>query len=90
MALKDIRAVQASEFKLHFGVFRDAAQTEPIGITNPGRVSAVMISAQEYERLTRNDQRRSVYAHELSGDVLNQLERAEMDAKHKYLDELLK
>ncbi len=90
MTLKNIRAVPASEFKLHFGVFREAAQREPIGITSHGRVSTVMISAQEYERLIRNDARRSLYAHELPGEVLNRLERTEMDAKHQHLDELLK
>lgn len=90
MSLKNIRSVPASEFKLHFGVFREAAQTEPIGITSHGRVSTVMISAKEYERLTQYDTRESLYAHELSDEVVGELENAEMDPQHNHLDTLMK
>ncbi|MFP6771897.1 MAG: type II toxin-antitoxin system prevent-host-death family antitoxin [Alphaproteobacteria bacterium] len=90
MAIKDIRSVTASEFKMHFGLFREAAQREPIGITSHGRVSAVMISAQEYERLVQIDRRGSLYAHELDEETMGQLEDAEMDPKHDHLNDLLK
>lgn len=53
MTLKDIKAVPAKEFKLRFGAFREAALTEPIGITNHGRISTVMISAREFEEFER-------------------------------------
>jgi prevent-host-death family protein len=90
MALKDIRSVPASEFKLHFGEFREAVQREPIGITSHGRVSAVMISAQEYERLIQIDTRQALYAHELDDEAVENLRQAEMDPKHDGLNELLK
>lgn len=93
MSLKDIRSVTATEFKTKFGVFRDAAQVEPIGITNHGRVNAVLISGRDYEkfeRLQELDTRRALYAHELSDDIIKELEGAQMDTKHDHLNTLLK
>jgi prevent-host-death family protein len=93
MSLKDIRSVTATEFKTRFGEFRDAAQAEPIGIKNHGRVSAVLISGRDYEkfeRLQQLDTRRALYAHELGEDVVKELEGAEMDPRHDHLNALLK
>ena len=39
MSIENIKKVPAREFKLHFGEFREAALTEPIGVTNHGRMS---------------------------------------------------
>jgi PHD/YefM family antitoxin component YafN of YafNO toxin-antitoxin module len=77
MALEDIRTVPAKEFKLHFGAFREAALTEPIGVTNHGRISTVMISAKEferYERLKQLDNRRALHPSELPPQIIAQME----------------
>ena len=73
MPLKDIRSVPAAEFKLHFGRFREAAQREPIGVTNHGRTSVVLISATEYERLKALETRRAVYLSEVDDDDWSQI-----------------
>lgn len=68
MTLKDIRCVPAAEFKTHFGEYRVAAQHEPIGITNHGRTSVVLLSATEFERLKSLDSRRAVYVAEIGDE----------------------
>ena len=45
--------VTAVEFQKHFGRYQDEALTQPVRITRNGRARLVMISANEYERLTR-------------------------------------
>jgi prevent-host-death family protein len=68
MTLKNLRCVPAAEFKTHFGEYREAAQREPIGITNHGRTSVVLLSASEFERLNALDTGRAVYVSEIGED----------------------
>ncbi|MEM9716708.1 MAG: type II toxin-antitoxin system prevent-host-death family antitoxin [Pseudomonadota bacterium] len=44
--------VTATEFKNNIGAFSDAAMTEPVIITSHQRDRLVLISAEEYRRLT--------------------------------------
>lgn len=44
--------VSATEFKNNIGVFSDAAMTEPVIITSHQRDRLVLLSAEEYRRLT--------------------------------------
>lgn len=48
-----MRTVTASEAKQEFAKVIDAATREPVMITRQKRDVAVILSAQEYERLTR-------------------------------------
>ncbi len=77
MALEDIKTVPAKEFKLRFGAFREAALTEPIGVTNHGRISTVMISAKEFElfeRLKQLDTRQALHPSELPKEIIAQMD----------------
>lgn len=44
--------VTATEFKNNIGTFSDAAMNEPVIITNHDRDRLVLMSAEEYRRLT--------------------------------------
>ncbi len=44
--------VSATEFKNNIGAFSDAAMTEPVIITSHQRDRLVLMSAEEYRRLT--------------------------------------
>ena len=72
---KNLTVVSAVEFKRHFGRYREEAQRRPVGITNHGRISAVLISAAEYEELLRlkETQPQSAYVWELPDDVIEDI-----------------
>ncbi len=76
--LENISSVTAVEFKKHFGRYREEAQRAPVGITNHGRVSAVLISAAEYGELLKlkQSQPQSGFAWELPEDVLADVDMA--------------
>ena len=50
-------SVTSAEFQKSFGRYREAALKEPLIITNHGRESLVLLSADEYRRLKRRDRR---------------------------------
>ncbi len=83
--------VTSSEFARNFGRYRDAAQREPVVVTNHDRVTGVLISAQDYADYQRLKQRatRALYVEELSDEALRAIERGSMDARHADLDRLL-
>lgn len=76
--LENIASVTAVEFKKHFGRYREEAQRAPVGITNHGRVSAVLISAAEYGELLKlkQSQPQSGFVWELPDDVLEDIDLA--------------
>jgi prevent-host-death family protein len=47
--------VTSAEFQKAFGRYRERALQEPLTITNHGRDSLVLLSADEYARLKRRD-----------------------------------
>ena len=49
--------VTASEYSTKVGQFQSIAQREPVVITSHGREETVLISAEEYRRLTRRRRR---------------------------------
>lgn len=79
----------ASQAGKHFGEVRERALVEPIGIERRGKVSVVVISAREYERLKSLDTRRSLAVSEIPEDLVERLEEAEMDPRHARLDTLM-
>ncbi len=81
--------VSASEFLKNYGLFREKAQREPVTITNHGRDSLVLVSADEYQRLKSFDTRKAYYAHELPEEWQEALEQAKPPAwTAKYNHEL--
>jgi len=58
--------VTAADLQKQFGRYRDIAQREPVSVTHHGRESLVVLSADEYKRLKSLDQRRALFAWELS------------------------
>lgn len=74
-----MKSVTSAEFQKNFGTYKDAAMRAPVTITNHGRESLVMLSAEEYKRLKAMDARRAYYAHEVPDDILAALEK-ELDS----------
>ena len=70
-----MKSVTTTEFYRNFGTYSDAAMREPVSITNHGRDSLVVLSADEYRRLKSMDSRRAYYAHEIPDDMLAALDR---------------
>lgn len=61
--------VTSAELQKAFGRYREAALREPVTITNHGRESLVLLSADEYRRLKSQD-RRALHPWELTpGDI---------------------
>ena len=83
--------VTASEFARNFGRYRDAAQREPVAVTNHDRVTGVLVSPHdfdEYQRL-KGLATRALFVEELSRDTLAAIEQSRMDPRHADLDRLL-
>lgn len=79
-------SVTSAEFQKAFGRYRDAALREPVTITNHGRESLVLLSADEYRRLKSLD-RQPLYAWELGEPALSALERAEVPGEAAAFDD---
>jgi prevent-host-death family protein len=77
------------EFQRKFGEFQHQAQREPVEITKHGRREFVLMSADHYDWLKAAAQRKHLTSDSLS-IVIDAVERAEMDAEHASLDDLLK
>jgi PHD/YefM family antitoxin component YafN of YafNO toxin-antitoxin module len=80
--------VTTAEFLKAYGTLADKALTEPVTITKDGRDRLVVVSAEEYERLRRRDQR-AFRAEALSDADIALLEAATMAPEHGHLDEEL-
>jgi len=50
-----MKSVNATDIKNRFGEYLDAARLEPLAVNRNGRNVAVLISAEEYERLSALD-----------------------------------
>ncbi|TXL81927.1 type II toxin-antitoxin system Phd/YefM family antitoxin [Vineibacter terrae] len=81
--------VSTAEFIKNYGSLADHALIEPVTITKNGRDRLVLLSANEYERLRRRDQR-AFAAEELNEAELDAIARAEVPAEHGPLDDELK
>ncbi|MDP4025488.1 type II toxin-antitoxin system Phd/YefM family antitoxin [Methylobacterium sp. NEAU 140] len=86
--MDDPTRVSASDLLDDFGAFADRALTAPITITRDGADRLVLLSAEEYARLLRQD-RRVVASADLPDAVLDRIERTEMDGRHASLDALI-
>jgi prevent-host-death family protein len=79
----------ALEFQRNLGDFQHRAQREPVEITRHGRRELVLMSADHYDWLTAAAKRTHRTA-DAADVVVDAVARAEMDAEHAPLDELLK
>jgi len=78
----------ALEFQRKFGAYQHQARTEPVEITRHGRRELVLISAEHYDWL-RQAAKRSHQTADAASIVIEAVKRAEMDARHAGLDDLL-
>jgi prevent-host-death family protein len=81
--------VSSLEFQRRFGEVQHQAQREPVEITRHGRREFVLMSADQYDWLKAAAQRSHATKDALD-IVVDAVERAEMDAEHAQLDDLLK
>jgi prevent-host-death family protein len=70
-------SVTSAEFQKNFGRYRETAIREAVTITNHGRDSLVLLSADEYRRLKRRD-REVLHVSELSDEDLEAIRTAEI------------
>lgn len=77
--------VSSGEFLKFYGRMVETALREPVSITSHGRERLVLLSADEYRRLKRND-RIALYPWELGEDDLAALEASEPSAEATRFD----
>lgn len=70
-------SVTSAEFQKNFGRYREAAIREAVTITNHGRDSLVLLSADEYRRLKKRD-REVLHVSELSDEDMQAIMSAEI------------
>lgn len=81
--------VTSLEFQRKFGEVQHRALREPVEITKHGRREFVLMSADQYDWL-RAAAQRSHRTEDAPDFVVEAVERAEMDERHRYLDDLMK
>lgn len=75
-----MQRVTSREFQRSFGRFQDEALKAPLSITRNGRERLVILSAEEYARLKRRDQR-AIAVENLSDAEIEAILRAEPPAE---------
>ncbi|MEL6216976.1 MAG: type II toxin-antitoxin system Phd/YefM family antitoxin [Pseudomonadota bacterium] len=69
--------VTSAELQKNFGRYRELAHREPLSITNHGRESLVLLSAEDYRRLKELDTREALHTWELPDEDMAALKAAE-------------
>jgi prevent-host-death family protein len=77
--------VSSGDFLKAYGRISEAALREPVSITSHGRERLVLLSADEYRRLKRND-RAALYPWELDDADIRALEGSEAPAAARRFD----
>ncbi len=77
--------VTSAEFQKNFGRCREAAIREAVTITNHGRDSLVLLSADEYRRLKQRD-REALLVSELTEQDIEAIRTAEIPADSAAFD----
>jgi hypothetical protein len=80
--------VSSAEFLKKYGALSDKALSEPVTITRNGRDRLVLVSAEEFERLSRYAPR-ARFIEELSEQELAMISEARVSAQHDHLNALL-
>lgn len=82
--------ITAAELQTHFDHYHELAQHEPVSVTEDGKESVVLLSAEEYRRLKAIDTRQAFYVHSLPDDILANLEGGYQGEPTPHLDHLMK
>ena len=80
--------VSAKDFKQSTGKYQDMAQHEPVLTTKHDRYSCVLLSFEDYQRLTGATQQAQSVRH-LGNDVLNTLRASHMPQTLNHLNDEL-
>lgn len=78
--------VTTAEFIKGYGALADKVVTEPVTIIKNGRVSLMLVSVAEYERLRRRD-RRAFRTEDLSEAAIALIAKSKVRAEYAHLDE---
>lgn len=85
----EMTRVSAAEFQRYLGMLSDKALNQPVAITKHGRDHLVLLSAEEYARLKRQD-RRVFATDQLTAEEIAIFKNAKMDPRHDHLNDELK
>ena len=80
--------VDSKKFSKNFGYYRQKALVEPVGVSNYGRPSVVVMNDEEYTRLKKLD-RQAKSIEELSDHEMELLASSRMSADHDHLNDLM-
>lgn len=83
-----MKKVTAGEFKKQTGEYQEMAQREPLTITKHGRPSLVLLSFDEYQKLT-GQPTRIMHVSELSDTDADTLRNIKMPSKYDHLNDLM-
>ncbi len=75
--------VTSAEAQKNFGRYRERALAEPVVVTQYGKPSVVIISAEEYERLKELDQR-VMRLDEMSDAEVEEMLNSSIPPEHRY------
>jgi prevent-host-death family protein len=81
--------ISSTEFQNQAGRYIDLSAKGPIFITKYKRPVRVLLDIEEYERLKKYDTRESLYPHELSGELKEELEKGYLGDRNPELDHLM-
>lgn len=83
--------VAATEFARNFGLYREAAQHEPVAVVAHKRVTGYFISAREFAEYQafKAARGRALAVEELDDATLQALAQSRMDTRHAELNALL-
>ena len=81
----------ATDFKVHLGEYLDKAQSEPVIVQKAGRDVAVLISKDEYDRLSNRPEprrrQRGFAKHLFAGVDVDQLLATPLEGFEEYMPE---
>jgi prevent-host-death family protein len=75
--------VTSAEAQKNFGRYRQQALAEPVVVTQYGKPSVVILSAEEYQRLKELD-RRVLLLDEMPDAEIEEMTRSEIPREHRY------
>ena len=79
-------SVTSAEFQKNFGRYKEIAIREPVTITNHGRDSLVLLSAEEYRKMLKQ-YREALYVWELSPQELHDIATAKIPDEARQFDD---
>lgn len=81
-----MKSVKSTEFQNKMGLYQDMAQKEPIAVTRHNRVSFVLLSFEQYQKLTQ-ESKRAIHPSQLSSEDLETIRNAKVPPEYAEIDE---